>query len=61
MGWMDVKISLVLVQDSLGRAGPATPSRETLESALMNVLALRADGLGWGRIAFMVGRHAAAR
>ena len=54
MGWMDVKLSLVLVPELLGGA---TPSREAVEGALRNVLALRADGMGWGRIAFMVGRE----
>jgi hypothetical protein len=56
MGWMDVKLSLVLVQELLGGTGTPTPSHDSLEGALRNVLALRADGMGWGRIAFMVGR-----
>ena len=53
MGWMDVKISLVLVQDSLARAGSANPSAEALDAALKDVLWMRAGGMGWGRIAFM--------
>jgi hypothetical protein len=53
MGWMDVKISLVLVQESLLRAGTAQPSSEELHTALMHVLGMRASGMGWGRIAFM--------
>ena len=57
MGWMDVKLSLVLVQELLGASGAQTPARESLEGALRNVLSLRADGMGWGRIAFMVGRQ----
>jgi len=57
MGWMDVKLSLVLVQELLSRERFDTPAPGTLEAALRNVLALRADGMGWGRIAFMVGRE----
>jgi hypothetical protein len=57
MGWMDVKLSLVLVQELLGATGSHNPAPESLEAALRNVLALRADGMGWGRIAFMVGRQ----
>jgi hypothetical protein len=53
MGWMDVKISLVLVQESLLRVGTAQPSSEELYTALMHVLGMRAGGMGWGRIAFM--------
>jgi len=53
MGWMDVKISLVLVQESLLRAGTGSPSAEQLHDVLMAVLGMRADGMGWGRIAFM--------
>ena len=53
MGWMDVKISLVLVQESLIRSGVASPSPEQLHSVLMEVLGMRAAGLGWGRIAFV--------
>ena len=53
MGWMDVKISLVLVQESLLRSGNASPSAEQLHHVLMEVLGMRAAGLGWGRIAFV--------
>jgi hypothetical protein len=53
MGWMDVKISLVLVQDSLARAGTSNPSAEELDGALPDVLLMRACGMGWGRIAFV--------
>jgi hypothetical protein len=53
MGWMDVKISLVLVQDALARAGHANPSAEALDAALKDMLLMRAGGMGWGRIAFM--------
>lgn len=56
MGWMDVKISLVLVQDSLARGGSANPSPEELEAALKDVLWMRAGGMGWGRIAFVTAR-----
>lgn len=58
MGWMDVKISLVLVQDSLDRAGITVPSPQELDAALKDVLWMRAGGLGWGRIAFMTARDA---
>ena len=56
MGWMDVKISLVLVQDSLARSGNSSPSGDELEHALKDLLWMRAGGIGWGRIAFIVGR-----
>ena len=56
MGWMDVKISLVLAQDSLARAGPTNPSPEEFKAALNDVLWMRAGGMGWGRIAFMTAR-----
>jgi len=56
MGWMDIKISLVLVQDSLARAGNVAPSGDDLERALKDLLWMRAGGIGWGRIAFIVGR-----
>lgn len=56
MGWMDVKISLVLVQDSLARGGTSTPTPEELERALKDVLWMRAGGMGWGRIAFVTAR-----
>ena len=56
MGWMDVKISLVLVQDSLARSGNLSPSGDELERALKDLLWMRAGGIGWGRIAFIVGR-----
>ena len=53
MGWMDVRISLVLVQESLMRAGTIQPSSDELYAALMRVLVMRAEGMGWGRIAFV--------
>ena len=53
MGWMDVKISLVLVQDALTRAGLPTPTAEALDATLKSVLWMRAGGMGWGRIAFL--------
>jgi hypothetical protein len=53
MGWMDVKISLVLVQDSLMRAGAVNPSAEALDAALQGVLLMRAGGMNWGHIAFV--------
>ena len=56
MGWMDIKISLVLVHDSLARKGNTSPSGDELERALKDLLWMRAGGIGWGRIAFIVGR-----
>jgi hypothetical protein len=62
MGWMDVKISLVLVQESLMRSGAANPSAEQLHLALLHVLGMRASGMGWGRIAFVTaGGNAAGK
>jgi hypothetical protein len=56
MGWMDVKISLVLVQDSLAHGGSSSPTPEELDAALKDVLWMRAGGMGWGRIAFVTAR-----
>lgn len=57
MGWLDVKIALVLVQDSLERKGRAAPSCDELYYALKDVLWMRAGGIGWGRIAYMTSRE----
>src|SRR6185503_9861186 len=53
MGWMDVRISLVLAQESVTRANTAVPAAERFDTALKEVLWMRAGGMGWGRIAFI--------
>jgi hypothetical protein len=53
MGWMDVRISLVLAQESIARATAGRPPAERFDSALKEVLWMRAGGMGWGRIAFI--------
>jgi hypothetical protein len=53
MGWMDVRISLVLAQESITRANAAVPPAERFDTALKEVLWMRAGGMGWGRIAFI--------
>ena len=53
MGWMDVRISLVLAQESIARANAEIPPGERFDSALKEVLWMRAGGMGWGRIAFI--------
>ena len=60
MGWMDVRISLVLAQESVTRANTAVPAAERFDTALKEVLWMRAGGMGWGRIAFITaGRNQA--
>lgn len=60
MGWMDVRISLVLAQESIARANAEIPPSERFDSALKEVLWMRAGGMGWGRIAFITaGRNRA--
>jgi len=53
MGWMDVRISLVLAQESIARANADIPPAERFDTALKEVLWMRAGGMGWGRIAFI--------
>ena len=53
MGWMDVRISLVLAQESIARANVEIPPSERFDTALKEVLWMRAGGMGWGRIAFI--------
>ena len=66
MGWGNVFISLALAQDQLKRLGITDPTQAQLQAALMGgdvtgadgktvtlkgILQMRADGMGWGRIA----------
>ncbi|MBA2079900.1 hypothetical protein [Rhodanobacter sp. PCA2] len=70
MGYGDVKIALSLAEASLAKAGITAPTATELEAALnggrlvmadgsavdlKGVLAARADGAGWGRIAADMG------
>lgn len=66
MDWSDVRMSLMMTRDALTGFGVLRPSCEQLQAALLGgevavpgartvafrgVLQMRADGLGWGRIA----------
>jgi len=53
MGWMDVKISLVLVQDFFASTKSPSPPAEMLDTAIKEILRMRAAGMTWGRIAFV--------
>jgi hypothetical protein len=69
MGWGNVKHALALAQFSLAQAGVTNPTAAQVEAALLGggitvdgrsvdlagVLAQRADGMGWGRIAHSYG------
>ena len=70
MGWGNVFISLALAQKVLTQAGIASPTAAQLQTALLGgdlvgadgktvavkgVLQLRADGMGWGKIAQVYG------
>ena len=70
MGWGNVFISLALAQKVLTQAGITTPTTAQLQTALLGgdlvgadgktvtvkgVLQLRADGMGWGKIAQVYG------
>ena len=46
-------ISLVLAQESIARASADRPPAERFDTALKEVLWMRAGGMGWGRIAFI--------
>ena len=66
MDWSDVRMSLMMARDALTGFGVLRPSGEQLQAVLLGgevavpgarsvafrgVLRMRADGLGWGRIA----------
>lgn len=66
MDWSDVRMSLMMARDALTGFGVLRPSGEQLQAVLMGgevavpgtrtvafrgVLRMRAEGLGWGRIA----------
>jgi hypothetical protein len=70
MGWGNVSHALALAQASLARAGITNPTNAELQAALMGgdvtapdgstvtlkgILQMRADGMGWGRIAQATG------
>ena len=78
MTWNDVKLALMLARDALMAAGVTRPVHSQLHAALMGgevsprgrravmlrgVLAMRAEGMNWGRIAAArylrptIGRH----
>lgn len=51
MGYGNVDNALALAQVSLRNDGIKSPTPAQLEAAVMQVLALRVDGQGWGQIA----------
>jgi len=70
MGWRNVFISMALAQDTLTRFGITAPTNAQLMTALMGgtltkpdgttvevkgILQMRADGMGWGKIAQALG------
>lgn len=55
MGNGNVNIALSLARASLAEEGITDPTPRQLESAVMDVLELRADGKGWGQISQSMG------
>jgi hypothetical protein len=51
MGYGSIDNALALAEASLKNNGVTSPTPAQLETAVMEVLKLRADGQGWGRIA----------
>jgi hypothetical protein len=51
MGYGNVDHALALAEASLAKRGVEDPTLAQLETAVMEVLQMRADGMGWGRIA----------
>ena len=55
MGYGNVDNALALTEASLQKEGITNPTPEQLRTSLTSVLALRADGKGWGEIANSMG------
>jgi hypothetical protein len=51
MGYGNIDHALALAEASLAKRGVEDPTLAQLETAVLEVLKMRADGLGWGRIA----------
>jgi len=51
MGYGNVDHALALAAASLEKKGITQPTPAQLEASLMDVLKMRADGMGWGQIA----------
>ena len=51
MGYGNVDNALALAAASLEKKGITQPTPAQLEASLMDVLKMRADGMGWGQIA----------
>ena len=51
MGYGNVDNALALAEASLAKRGITNPTPAQLESAVMDILKMRADGKGWGQIA----------
>jgi hypothetical protein len=55
MGFGNIDIALSLTQASLNEQGIAKPTPEQLQASLLDVLDMRAGGMGWGEIAHALG------
>lgn len=55
MGYGNIDNALALAEASLSKQGIANPTHEQLKTALMPMLQMRADGMGWGQIAQSMG------
>ena len=55
MGYGNVDTALALAEASLKEHGITRPTPAQLETSLMNILKMRADGKGWGQIAHALG------
>lgn len=51
MGYGNIDNALALAEASLAKQGITQPTPGQLEASVMDVLKLRADGMGWGQIA----------
>ena len=51
MGYGNVDNALALASASLAKQGVSNPTPAQLEKAVMDILRMRADGMGWGQIA----------
>jgi hypothetical protein len=55
MGYGHVDNALALAEASLKEKGITKPAPAQLEKSLMDILKMRADGKGWGQIAYSLG------
>lgn len=55
MGWGNVDNAIAIAERLLKEQGITDPTPAQLEAAMLDVLKLRADGMGWGQIANSLG------